>query len=248
MGRRSKMDIIITMAGLGSRFKSIGFHCPKHEIIARDQSLFEWSMLSLTDLFDHRFIFVTRKGYYDYEFIRRKCFSLGIKLFDIVEVDHLTSGQAETAFKANSLIAPFSPVAIFNIDTYIEQNSMDLSMMNQFSGFIPVFDAEGTKWSFISLDENKEIIDVVEKKRVSSLATVGFYYFESWSLFKSYYNKYHKKIIDIYNESYIAPLYKYMIDDGLRLGYTTISSESVHVLGTPEDVIAFDSEYKSKNL
>ena len=45
------MKIIITMAGEGSRFKKIGIKKSKYEIVARDKTLFEWSMLSLSDFF-----------------------------------------------------------------------------------------------------------------------------------------------------------------------------------------------------
>ena len=42
-----KMTIIITMAGLGSRFRKAGYECPKYMIEAKGKTLFEWSMGSL---------------------------------------------------------------------------------------------------------------------------------------------------------------------------------------------------------
>lgn len=44
------MTIIITMAGLGSRFKKAGYNCPKYMIEAKGKTLFDWSMDSLLDL------------------------------------------------------------------------------------------------------------------------------------------------------------------------------------------------------
>ena len=41
------MTIIITMAGLGTRFKKAGYQCPKYMIEAKGKTLFEWSMDSL---------------------------------------------------------------------------------------------------------------------------------------------------------------------------------------------------------
>ena len=43
-----KMTVIITMAGLGSRFYKAGYDCPKYMIEARGKTLFEWSMDSLS--------------------------------------------------------------------------------------------------------------------------------------------------------------------------------------------------------
>ena len=41
------MNIIITMAGLGSRFRKAGYYCPKYMIEAKGKTLFDWSMDSL---------------------------------------------------------------------------------------------------------------------------------------------------------------------------------------------------------
>ena len=41
------MEIVITMAGLGSRFRKAGYNMPKFMIEAKGRTLFEWSMESL---------------------------------------------------------------------------------------------------------------------------------------------------------------------------------------------------------
>lgn len=43
----NKIDVVITMGGLGSRFRKIGYTIPKYMIEARGKTLFEWSMISL---------------------------------------------------------------------------------------------------------------------------------------------------------------------------------------------------------
>ena len=42
-----KMEIVITMGGLGSRFRKAGYHMPKNMIQAKGRTLFGWSMISL---------------------------------------------------------------------------------------------------------------------------------------------------------------------------------------------------------
>lgn len=234
------------MAGLGSRFTNIGFTVPKHEIFANGKTLFEWSMLSLTDFFGEKFVFIARKGGYNSKFIDSACARLGIERYSILELDYLTDGQAATALLADSEFTKDEPVIIYNIDTYVCEDSIKRTEVTG-DGFIPVFRAEGDKWSFIKVDEDGQIIDVVEKKRISDLATIGFYYFKSWQMYCDYYNKYADAIKSEYREVYIAPLYHYMLKDGLSLGYSIIESDSVHVLGTPEDVSEFASDYMNEN-
>ena len=98
------MKIIITMAGEGSRFKKIGIKKSKYEIVARDKTLFEWSMLSLSDFFSEEFIFIVKKSDNSEEFIKEKCTSLGIEKYEVIEIDKLTEGQASTVMEAKKSI------------------------------------------------------------------------------------------------------------------------------------------------
>ena len=43
----TKLDIVITMGGLGSRFREAGYTVPKYMIEAKGKTLFEWSLISL---------------------------------------------------------------------------------------------------------------------------------------------------------------------------------------------------------
>lgn len=243
------MKIIITMAGEGSRFKNIGFKIPKHEIIAREKSLFEWSMLSLKDFFEEEFIFIVRKNFYTKEFIIKKCQSLGINNIKIKEIDSLTDGQATTALYADEFITLGDMVAIYNIDTYCEPYQIKKEdIRKEYEGLIPVFEASGDKWSFVKLDENNEAIEVSEKIRISKWGTVGFYQFKSWFLYKEIYNKHKEEIKKQYKEIYIAPMYKYILEKNKKVNVSFIEKDKLHILGTPEDILNFDKEYLVKNI
>ena len=56
------MNIIITMAGLGRRFRKAGYNCPKYMIEAKGKTLFDWSMDSLIGYNKSvdRYVFVVR--------------------------------------------------------------------------------------------------------------------------------------------------------------------------------------------
>lgn len=234
------MKIIIAMAGEGSRFKKVGIEIPKHEIFAGGKTLFEWSMLSLKDFFNENFIFITRRKYYNRNFIKKECSKIGINNYVIHEIDYLTDGQASTVMCADELIENNDEVLIYNIDTYVKEYSIKkVDIKDKYFGFIPVFKSEGDKWSFVKVDKDKKVVDVAEKVRISNLGSIGLYYFRTWSKFKSVYNSMKKSIKDEFHETYIAPMYKELISQQLEIGVKVIDETCVHVLGTPEDVEKF---------
>ena len=155
------------MAGNGSRFKNIGIDIPKYEIIAKGKTLFEWSMISLTDFFKEEFIFITRKSNSSREFISSICKKLEINNYTVYELDYLTDGQASTIMAVEDLIDDSDEIVIYNIDTYIEADSLKIEdISNEYEGYIPCFKAEGNKWSFI-LYEGDKVVEITEKIRIS---------------------------------------------------------------------------------
>lgn len=238
------MKIIITMAGLGSRFKKIGINKPKHEIIAKDKSLFEWSMLSLKDFFEDSFVFIVREGNYNKAFIEEKCEKLGISKYNIVPITQITDGQATTAILSDKYVDDDDEIAVYNIDTYVEPYEIKKADIKECNfGFIPVFNGDGDKWSFVKTDNLGNVIQVSEKIRISDFATIGFYYFKTWKLYKEVYGDYKNNIIKNFKEAYIAPMYKGLIDKDMKIGIALIDKEKIHVLGTPEDIREFDKDW-----
>ncbi len=234
------MKIIITMAGEGSRFKKVGYKVPKHEIEVKGKSLFEWSMLSLKNFFDEEFIFIVRENNYNKEKLEYLCNKLGIEKFKLKEIKELTDGQASTAYLCNEYISEDEDVLIYNIDTYISGDEIKKEELKKYDGYIPVFKSEGDKWSFIKLDDNGKIIDVVEKIRVSDLGSIGLYYFKIWRDYREIYLKYKEEIKRKYKEVYIAPMYHYLVKKGKNIGYKILEYKNIHILGTPEDLENFN--------
>jgi len=232
------MNIIITMAGEGRRFKEIGITEPKHLIEVKGKTLFEWAMLSLKNFYEARFIFITRKGHNSTLFIKEKSQSLGIEAVSIRELDILTKGQAETVLAAEEAISnPDDELAIYNIDTYVEPKELKPEFIRG-DGWVPVFKADGTKWSFAKFNEEFKITNMTEKVRISDYGTIGFYYFKSFNLYKQCYYSYQ---YEGYKEKYIAPIYNVMISDPkLSLFAHVVNEASLHVLGTPEDIEEFN--------
>ena len=236
------MNIIITMAGLGSRFKKVGYTVPKYMIEVNGKNLFQWSMLSLQDFNKQKnvkYIFVVRKEDETKNFILEETKKIGLEDVNVIELDKLTDGQATSALLAERYWIENDEMIVYNIDTYVEPGVMKYTEING-DGFIPCFNAPGDHWSFVKLDEDGNAIEVREKQRISDNCTIGLYYFKTCKLYKKMYQEYYQDESHLEkNEKYIAPLYNYMIEKGMKVKISNLPFEKVHVLGTPEEVEKF---------
>ena len=238
------MTIIITMAGMGSRFRKVGYTCPKYMIEAKGKTLFEWSMDSLLDYnkYVNKYIFVVRKEDNAKQFIKKCCLKYGIHNVEIVEIDYMTDGQATTCMLAIPYCDSEDSIMVYNIDTYVEPYEMKYNDIEG-EGHIPCFHAEGDHWSFAKLDEKGNVVKVREKERISDNCTLGAYYFSSARLFEDLYNEYYSDDTHLEkNEKYIAPLYNFMIEKGMKVTISIVDTKKVHVLGTPEELQIFLQE------
>jgi hypothetical protein len=234
--------VVITMAGAGSRFAQAGYSMPKYEIEVHGRSLFSWSMESLRTFIDSgsQFIFVARKDAGTGQFIGAQCRELNIREYRLVEIESMTDGQATTAMLAAEAWDDMTrPVAIYNIDTFVNPAAMPISAIRG-NGWIPCFPGEGDKWSFAAADEQGRVTQVREKRRISPHATVGLYWFDSFAAYAATYLDYYADPQHLEaKERYIAPLYNKLIEDGRTVYLHELPAHDVYPLGTPEDVQLF---------
>ena len=235
------MNIIITMAGSGLRFKKAGYKEPKYMIKAKGKTLFEWSMDSLLDYnkYVEKYIFVVRKEDNAKSFIEKQSKKYNINNFDVLEIEELTDGQATTCMLAIPYCKEDDAILVYNIDTYVEPREMKFKDI-QGDGYMPCFYGKGDHWSFAKTDKEGKVIEVREKERISDNCTLGAYYFSSARLYKKVYNEYYLNNKNVEkNEKYIAPLYNYMIQKNMDVRISIVDYDKVHVLGTPEELIEF---------
>ncbi len=242
----SKIDVVITMGGLGSRFRKMGYNMPKYMIEAKGKTLFEWSMISLEGYKENvaQYIFIAMKDeQYDVEeFITQKCKEMGFKDYHVIILDYLTDGQATTAMMAAKYWNLENALLIYNIDTYVEAGEMNSDELKG-DGFIPCFQAEGDHWSFVRLDDSGKVVEIKEKQRISDYCTLGAYYFKTCKLYKDLYDEYYSQTRELVNgEKYVAPLYDFLLTKHGEIYISDIKPDKVHVLGTPEELQAFLDE------
>ncbi|MBR1692479.1 MAG: glycosyltransferase family 2 protein [Lachnospiraceae bacterium] len=236
-----KLTIVITMAGLGSRFKKAGYTVPKYRIEVHGKTLFEWSMESLEGYYseENEYIFIVRKEDDSKHFIEEMGKKLGYRKLTVVQIDALTDGQATTAMLAAPYWDKESALMIYNIDTYVEAGQMRTEQICG-DGFLPCFHADGDHWSFVRLDADGKAAEVREKSRISDNCTLGAYYFRTCGLYEELYREYYSGDEKLEKgEKYVAPLYNYMISRGQNVRICIVDYDKVHVLGTPEELEIF---------
>ena len=235
------IDIVVTMAGMGTRFRKKGYDIPKYMIEAKGKTLFEWSLISLEGFRENvnQYIFIVLKDEKKdvKHFIEQSCKKLNISNYKIIIIDKLTDGQATTVMLAEPYWNPDNSLLIYNIDTYVEAGQMTGKELKG-DGYIPCFKGEGDHWSFVRLDNSGKVVEIKEKQRISEYCTLGAYYFKTCKLYKELYQEFYiQKKFD--KEKYVAPLYDYLLSKGGEIYISDIECGKVHVLGTPEELEQF---------
>lgn len=239
----SELDVVITMGGLGSRFRNVGYTIPKYMIEAKGKTLFDWSLDSLSGFSEKvsQYIFVAMKdeSVDVASFVSERCAKLGIVDYKLILLDYLTDGQATTAMMASKYWHPENGLLIYNIDTYVEPGAMTWRQLKG-DGFIPCFRAPGDHWSFVRTDGSDRAIEIREKQRISENCTLGAYYFRSCQMYAEMYGACYSDPRNLVRgEKYVAPIYDYMIRADRPVYMGLVEASCVHVLGTPEEVAEF---------
>ncbi len=233
------MILLITASGKGSRFTALGFKTPKSLIKVFNKTLLEYTLDSFKLTANDQLIICVQRAHKVAESLDH---SLGLKFAHIksiswIEFDQFFNGQLLSAMEAleKADINPDDSLVIHNCDTGFEWNS-NLLIPSGYFASMPVFTAKGDQWSFGLAHENNktEAIQVAEKKRISSLASIGFYGFASCNEFLAFASMYisNKQIASI--EIYIAPMLNDAIKCKKRIYMPRVSG--VKMYGTPSDV------------
>jgi hypothetical protein len=229
------------MAGLGSRFREKGYLPPKYRIMARGRTLMDWSLLSLQAFFGERFIFACLDAE-DVEWISATAKALGIADVIIAHRSGVSRGQAETAFDALVHVELGQPLWIYNIDTRVAPNVMRPEDLGTAAGCVPVFHCGEPNMSFVRHGPGDDVIEIAEKRPISTWATVGLYGFRSGMYFAQLYqDAYHRgRVLVAHGERYVAPIYQLALLQGERVLAPRLEESDVSILGTPAQVLAFD--------
>lgn len=224
-----KYNLVLPIAGKAQRFIDAGYMMPKPLILAKGKHVIDWSLESV-DTSECNLIFIVRLDHiynFSIDKILKQKFGEDIT---IISVDHVTQGALETCLLAEGYIDNDTPLYIYTPDVYFGPQ-FNPNCVGDADGFLLTFLANSPDHSYTEIDENGVASRVVEKEVISEHANVGLYYFKTGSMFLQYaWEAIDKKLL-IKGEYYIAPIYNYMIRDGLKV--TACDTEKMHILGTP---------------
>ena len=232
------LNIVIPMAGRGSRFAQEGYEMPKPLIDIYGHPMIEYVTKNIKPKCEHRFIYICQEEHLGKYGLAEVLHKMSPEC-EIVTIDHITEGAACTVLLAEKLIDNDDALMIANSDQYVDTDINGyLAAMNNKDGLIMTMPADDPKWSFIKYDEDGNVTMVREKEVISNEATVGIYNYKCGRDFVKYAHQMIDKNIRVNNEFYVAPVYNEMIADGLKIGYCNVGAK-MFGLGTPSDLNNF---------
>ena len=241
------LNIVVPMAGKGSRFVQAGYKMPKPLIEIYGHPMIEYVTKNITPKCEHRFIYICQE-----EHIKKYDLASKLEKFaprcEIVTVNHITDGAACTVLLAEKYIDNNNALMIANSDQYVDTDINNyLAVMKNYDGLIMTMPANHPKWSYIKFDENKFVTMIREKEVISNEATVGIYNYKRGCDFVKFAHQMIEKNIRVNNEFYVAPVYNEMIAAGFKIVFQDVGSK-MYGLGTPGDLRAFMSNEISKEV
>lgn len=242
----NSIQLVLPMAGLGSRFAQAGYTVPKPLLDIHGVPMFELVIANLVTPAIGRLVLIIPSAWGLAE--RMQALEAVLKIeVTVVEVSDLTDGPAGSVERAEKYLNPDSPVVTANSDQYLDA---DLSgfynsvcdPMN--AGVILAMEDSDPKWSYARLDENGQLVEVREKVVISNLATVGVYGFKSASIMFDAFRKMRNDGGSVNGEYYVAPAYNYLLgEDCGAIVVTNLGpvGSVMHGLGIPADYEHFRS-------
>ena len=237
-----KMNVLIPMAGAGSRFQQAGYTFPKPLIDVRGKPMIQVVAENLN--VEATFTYVVQKEHRE-KYNLDTLLNLITPKCNIVEVEGVTEGAACTTLLAKQFIDNDQPLLMANSDQFVEWDSNEFmyKMTEQdLDGGIVTFKATHPKWSFAKIDNHGYVTEVAEKNPISDIATVGIYYWKRGSDYVKFAEQMIQKNIRVNNEFYVCPVFNQAIAAERKI--KTFGIEAMWGIGTPEDLKYFLEHYK----
>lgn len=239
MNPPGRLNIVMPMAGLGSRFRQAGYSVPKPLIDVRGRPMYAWATESLPLEKCSKLIFILLASQPEFPDLKRDIESRYTRLNPMVlTVPELTAGQAITVLRAKDLIANDEELLVHNADTAfdVDHTWLEHARSENLDGALLVFESNEKRWSF-SRESRSGFVDLVrEKEVISPWATTGTYWFARGGDFVNAAEARFRAGKREASEFYVGPLYNDMISNGAKIKNYPI--QKLYCFGTPEDLAA----------
>lgn len=232
------LNIVIPMAGAGSRFKVAGYDLPKPFIDVNGQMMIERVLDGINYPNAHYTLIIQEEFEKENKAQLEKLANKYHVAF--VSVKKLTQGACCTALAAHEIINNNIPVVfadsdnIFNNATF--QAFVDDCLRRNLDGGLLTFNTDKECYSYAAIDNNGIVTHTREKEVISNHAIAGVYMFKNGADFV-------RCAIDmmIYgdkakNEFYMSNVYNYAVQKGLNIGVYDIKETDWDCVGTPQQL------------
>lgn len=246
------LNIVIPMAGAGSRFQRAGYSEPKPLISLNGVPMIRLVIDNLRPTVEHRFIFVCLSEHISRYKLRERLLEWAPNSITL-GIEGVTDGAACTVLKARAYIDNEASLMIANSDQYVNvdiDEYLKSFQLETLDGLIMTMKADDPKWSYVGLTKGQLVTKVVEKQVISDMATVGIYNFSKGSDFVRGADAMIAKNKRSANEFYVAPVYNELLALGSRVGIFDVGKEGEGMfgLGTPQDLRLFLSSTVATKL
>ncbi len=246
------INIVLPIAGRGSRFAEAGFKLPKPLIPIHGQPMIEAVVNNIRPLCEHRFIFVALKEHLDHLGMKDTLNRIAPGCI-IIPVTKVTEGAACTVLLARKYIDNKDQLMMANSDQWVDININEyLTIISEgnVDGLIMTMKANDPKWSYVGFNNEGYVNNVVEKKVISDEATVGIYNFKQGQDFVKAADEMISKNLRVNNEFYVAPAYNEMIKNQAKISIFNVGEEynGMYGMGIPSDLEKFKNNPVSNKL
>jgi len=237
------MHILIPMSGRGSRFAQQGYAKPKPLIEFLGKPMVQHVLENLG--LHNTYTLCVLREHYDADpelFNRLRDMAADLNL---VFVDQVTQGAAETCLLAKPYIKPKETLFIANCDQIMvwdQEHFEEWLAAERLDGAMLTFFKDTTAYSYVEVNSDGLAVRTAEKQVISPHATTGIYV---WTRGEDFVWAAEQMIADdvrVNNEFYVCPVYNWNIARGDRIG---IYPPQEHwPIGTPEDLDIYIEAHK----
>ena len=239
---KQQFNIVVPMAGRGSRFTEQGYTDSKPFIDVNGKPMIQRVIENLNIEFDSNYEFVIICLQEDFDKYDFRIFDdiIGHTEYKVICLEDVTEGAAQTLLEAKDIIDNDKPMLSFNTDQMIDYDIGTWNHFSQYDGGIPCFKGDSEDWSYAKCGTDGFVTEVAEKKVISNDATAGYYYWTEGKDFVKYAEQMIEENSRTNGEFYVAPVYNWAIKDGKKIAISQV--DKVYELGTPEYLEDYFSE------
>ena len=237
------INIVIPMAGAGSRFQKDGYSLPKPFIDVKGKMMIE-RVLEGIRVSNAHYTLIIRE---EFKTENRTLLDKISCEYNIafVSVEKITQGASCTALAAMDIINNLNPVVFVDSDNIFDNDAfsafLNSALKENIDGSLLTVHSDKDCFSYAKI-ENGFVVETREKEVISNHAITGAYYFAHGTDFCRSSIEMMMYGDKAKNEYYMSNVYNRAIKKGLKVSVFDIPTESWHCVGTPEQLEKYLTE------